>query len=293
MKDTTSLTRIAKGISGTIEDKLSSVGLLYRIFYRAKDSTSIDEKISLKKYATTNKKLQDAIGIRIAAYFHDDLNIISKIINDCFTCENNTIDELSDSQFSPERMNYVFKVPNAYIDEFNICVSSNYIDSTFEIQIRTVLSEGWHEVEHDMRYKCKEDWDGYKDESRVLNGIWATLSNCDWAMMTLFDQLAYNNYKNHEWTSLVRNKFRIRISNIKLSEDISSYMSNEDNGFSKKIFKTNRDYILDIIYTNKLHIPLNANNVIYLINYFIIKDKYISSITPVQLLEIFKLPAQR
>jgi ppGpp synthetase/RelA/SpoT-type nucleotidyltranferase len=33
------------------------------------------------------------------------------------------------------------------------------VDNTFEIQFRTTLSEGWHEVDHLMRYKCKPDWE--------------------------------------------------------------------------------------------------------------------------------------
>ena len=45
------------------------------------------------------------------------------------------------------------------------------IEPTFKIQIRTVFSEGWHEVEHDLRYKCKDDWEGCELYSHTLNGI--------------------------------------------------------------------------------------------------------------------------
>lgn len=30
---------------------------------------------------------------------------------------------------------------------------SDYIDDTFEVQVRTNSFEGWHEIEHDLRYK--------------------------------------------------------------------------------------------------------------------------------------------
>nr|WP_255419996.1 MULTISPECIES: hypothetical protein [Parabacteroides] len=44
------------------------------------------------------------------------------------------------------------------LEEFNTwkkrySESFKNIDSTFKIQVRTTLSEGWHEIEHNMRYK--------------------------------------------------------------------------------------------------------------------------------------------
>lgn len=44
-------------------------------------------------------------------------------------------------------------------------------DATYEIQFRTTLSEGWHEIDHALRYKCKTDWDKHEDEERAFNGI--------------------------------------------------------------------------------------------------------------------------
>ncbi|MBK7959276.1 MAG: hypothetical protein IPK03_14995 [Bacteroidetes bacterium] len=32
-------------------------------------------------------------------------------------------------------------------------VNNSLVDSTFEVQLRTILSEGWHEIDHDLRYK--------------------------------------------------------------------------------------------------------------------------------------------
>ena len=39
------------------------------------------------------------------------------------------------------------ELSNVDINEFDAAL----IDNTYEIQLRTVLSEGWHEVEHDLR----------------------------------------------------------------------------------------------------------------------------------------------
>lgn len=47
-----------------------------------------------------------------------------------------------------------------------------YIDDTFEIQIKTMFFEGWHEIEHDMRYKGEELWKNYKAFLVILTAFW-------------------------------------------------------------------------------------------------------------------------
>jgi len=269
------LHRIAAIISRDIEEKFNKIGLLYRIFYRAKDHLSIEEKINKKKYSENGKKLQDSIGIRIAAYFHDDLKLIKNILQDSYQLDNQTIDLPKENEFSPERMNLVFKLNTEYYDDFITTKTNPLVDSTFEVQIRTILSEGWHEVEHDLRYKCKDDWKKYYEESRILNGIWANLSNCDWSMNALFHRLAYNNYKSKEWPAMIRNKFRIRIKNSTLSDYIYKYMSDTKNNFSKELFRCDREEFLTALYKSKIDIPLIYDNVIYLVNFLSIKDEFI------------------
>ena len=78
---------------------------------------------------------------------------------------------------------------------------------TFEVQIRTTFSEGWHEVDHEVRYKHKEAWEQHYEFSRELNGIYATLEVCDRSMVNLLERLAYRNYKNMEIEAMVRHKF--------------------------------------------------------------------------------------
>ena len=92
------------------------------------------------------------------------------------------------------------RVPNNLQQDMKAAIKEtgyeDLIDNTYEVQIRTILSEGWHEVEHDLRYKCKEEWNEFKEESRLLNGIYATLESSEWSMLTLFDRLSYSQYKN-------------------------------------------------------------------------------------------------
>lgn len=273
------LERISRRIATDIDEKLQAVGILFRIFSRVKDTASAEEKISTKEYASTGKKLQDLVGVRIAAYFHDDIDLIYKIVADHFDILDETIDSPKDDHFSPERHNIVLKIPVQHIEEFQQVNKNPLIDSTFELQIRTVLSEGWHEVEHDMRYKCKEEWANHSDLSRVLNGIWATLSNCDWSTISLFEEMAYRNYKNYEWQSMLRNKFRIRLAKSKLDSELANYYS-KNSEFTKRIYRIERNNFLNELYKSKAKLPLTYDNISFMMNFFFIKDSHITSITP-------------
>ena len=164
------------------------------------------------------------------------------------------------------------------------------IDTTFEIQIRTVFSEGWHEVEHDMRYKCEDSWKEYEDYLRILYGIFATLNTCDWAMVKLFSDLAHDNYKRGQWDDMIRNKFRVKMKDGKLSENIK-VLFDEDHEVAKAIYRYDREQLMDILYNMRFNFPLTADIIVQLINLdidvseklkeetnSILKEKFIQSI---------------
>lgn len=150
------------------------------------------------------------------------------------------------------------------------------IDNTYEVQIRTILSEGWHEVEHDLRYKCKEEWDEFKEESRLLNGIYATLESSEWSMLTLFDRLSYSQYKNKVWNSMLRNKMRVRFADKGLSEELCEYLSNNNNT-AKLLYRANRTKILKLVMEKGFAYPLTYDTVLHLINHIIVKDKMLAN----------------
>ena len=168
---------VVPALEKQISDTLKRAGIYHRIFSRAKTPASILEKIQRKRYPTEEGKiLQDIIGIRIALYFVDDLAICRQIIEKIFKSVGTEATELNPNIFAPERLNIVCKIPEDLISYFRPDLWSSFpIDSTFEVQIRTVFSEGWHEIEHDVRYKSESDWNAQPDLSRNLNGILATL----------------------------------------------------------------------------------------------------------------------
>ncbi len=287
--DELSLKRIKNSIIEDLTSKLNKYGFLFRVFGRVKSIKSMNKKIAGKE-DKENYKLQDLIGIRITTYFSDDIDIVRKIL----IKESNYIDfsvgeERGDKIFGPDKINLIFNFSQEHWRE--ITESSRdfkNIDRTYEIQLRTVLSEGWHEVEHDLRYKCKSDWESHQDLSRTLNGIFATLETSDWSMVSLFDKLSYLNYKEKNWSAMIRNKFRIRIDDDKISEMVLVVLNQESNFLAKNIYKINRESFLDKMIKHDINVPLKYDNIIYLVIYFFV-DNYSEIINiPSEFIEIIE-----
>ncbi len=288
------LTYVITSIENELKRVLDNAGIYYRIFARQKSNESIEKKLASKKekYVSEGKKMQDIIGIRIVFYFMEDVKIISDYLhsednyvddsdsqNDIKNAEGqiSSIHNLSDKLFMPTRLNIVMRMNEkdteslyrelANSDEERY--DTSLIDNTYEIQLRTVLSEGWHEVEHDLRYKTQnEDWWTYCDEeSRMLNGIYATLETSERAMDYIFSSIAYKNYKKSEWNAMLKNHLRIHFQKSELSQQILDIL-NEDKTLCKSIFRANRRDIIDKLLSCGRY-PLLMDNLVFLINRFI------------------------
>jgi len=198
-----------------------------------------------------------------------------------------TIDENLTTEFKPTRTNLIFKLPEEFLPEFNNVIGNKCIDPTFELQLRTIFSEGWHEVEHDLRYKCKDDWNDYPELSRTFNGILASLETHEWSIIQLFDRLAYSHYKSNNVSAMIRTKLRIRLQDFIITENLLQFIET-DNSLLKDFFKIDRFTVVSLLLSNKPIFPLTIDNVIYFINYVFLKNKEIIDITPEILIEDFK-----
>lgn len=275
-------THISKEIHKKIENELSRIGILFRVFSRIKTKESLSNKINKieGKYSENGKKIQDIFGIRVALYFPDDTEIAQIAIEKIFDIdrESSTIDMPDHSSFEATRHNLIFKLTEELIQECSICQKEPLVDSTFEVQLRTILSEGWHEVEHDLRYKHSSDWDQHDDLNRALNGIYASLETADWSMMKVFEELAHRHYKSKEWEQMLRTKFRIRFLG-KLKSDIKTYFtSNHD--CIKFIFQVTRIKLIKTIAEKNIEIPLTYDNIVYIINFYYLKDEMLRDLCP-------------
>lgn len=278
------LSEESKVIEEYINNHLKDSGLIYRVFSRAKSKDSVIKKAKMKseKYINENKKMQDSIGVRIVLYFSEDIDITISMLEDLFELDSIEYDRPDVDTFCPQRINIVLKKPD-HIKRVDSGVSEKcLIDNTFEVQIRTIFSEGWHEVEHDFRYKYKSDWEDEKEMSRDLNGLFAVLEICDRNIVGVLDNVAYNKYKKQLWESMIRNRFRLRFDKKPLSENIAKTVKNDTN-ISKRIFRFPKNQLVGLFY--RTGIPVTFDNVVFLINHYAIKDDGIYDIMSQDLLD--------
>lgn len=274
---------IAEALKSEIESVLTSAALLFRVFARAKTRQSIQSKFAIKNYGseTNDNKMQDLYGVRVALYFPDDTSLAQMLLKSKYQHDDtsSTIDLPTDATFGPTRCNLIFRLPERLSKTSSILRSEPRIDKTFEVQFRTVFSEGWHEIEHDLRYKCKDDWNTHKDLNRAFNGLIATLETCDWAIIKLFEDLARRHYKAKEWLPMLRTKFRLRWQSHDLNTDIQELLNN-NNELAKKIFRIDRQNLLTKLVTSRIDLPITPSNLIFICNHFFIKSDTISELAP-------------
>ena len=286
---------IERNIKGEIESVLKRTGVLYRLFSRIKVADSIKEKIDRKRknnegYNPKGKLMQDIIGFRITTYFSDDVSILIDYFSSYFDKIELQFDSSDKEAFKPLRKNLICKMNKEDFKIFNDLKMTDkdsfaLIDSTFEIQFRTTLSEGWHEVDHNMKYKCQNEW---KDsQTRILNGIYATLETSDHALITLFEDNAYQHYKEKNWTAMFRNKYRLRFDLKPLSSEISEILDSEIE-LAKSFFRIERSEIINQIMNTPIRMKISFDNIVFLCNYLKVKDKRIYELTTGILKDDFK-----
>ena len=260
------LERIATQLTSDISKSLSRCGLMFRIFSRVKTESSIRHKLEVK-YASKKTRIQDMIGMRIVVYFQDDVDVLA-LYYSVGDVVKKSIDEFDSSTFRPQRLNITSRIPAEMTEEFYAALPEQFrdcVEPTYEIQIRTVFSEGWHEVEHDLRYKCKEDWEGCESYSRALNGVIATLETAEWNMKSLFADMARHNFRHSNYTAMLRNKFHLRFKSEALSENLNTYL-NEHRHLAEDLLNADRLIVVYTMLTHKANFSLTYDNLLFLIN---------------------------
>lgn len=283
---------VEKRLKEKLVNELTRTGLLFRLFSRVKEQLSIEEKFTRKTYSPDSELMQDLVGFRITTYFNDDVKIAVDLCEKIFDKVELVYDEPSSEVFKPLRKNMICRMPEYETRIFEEMKPNNpqfeLIDNTFEIQFRTTLSEGWHEVDHLMRYKCKPDWEPLTAEGRMLNGIYATLETNDQALKALFDDISYQHYKSKKWEAMLRNKLRLRFLLKSLDAEIIDYL-NANPEVGKKIFKLNRNKILKTYIDSTLAFPATFDNWMYFINHCFLRNEFITSKTQPILKDEFEL----
>lgn len=256
-----------------IEEKLKKAGFYYRIVYRVKELDSMVEKLLYKDYRRVggeneDKKMQDLVGIRIILYFADDLPICRNLLDTLFIEPGHwNTTEINEYEFKAMKINGIFRLP-AYLSKTIVnSALSDYVDDTFEIQVRTNSFEGWHEIEHDLRYKGSAFGIGNEVLARKMNSILATLELCDDSVVKLLEDLGHQHYKDKKWTDMVRCHYRLKMTNEALNEEIKQIFY-EDNELAKTFFKFDRCIVIEYFWktTADRAYLLNVNTIIKTVN---------------------------
>ena len=280
MKDI--LNDISQELTDGISRSLSRCGLMYRIFSRVKTSDSIRHKLNVK-YADKKVKIQDMIGIRIVLYFQDDVDALA-VYYSAKDVVKKSIDEYDSSTFKPQRLNITRHIPENMVEDFFSAVPDEFkelVEPTYEIQIRTVFSEGWHEVEHDLRYKCRDNWEGCDKYSRALNGVIATLETAEWNMRAVFSEMARHNFQHSDFTSMIRNKFHLKFSDHSISPELDAFLK-RNRHLAESILNADRLIVIFTLLSHTETFTMTYDNMIFLINRIEMMDAELRKLEPGQ-----------
>ena len=279
------INNVKMSLLNTLVTKLNNAGIYFNSTSRIKSESSLLHKLETGKYSMQEggRKIQDIIGIRINLFYLEDMDICVKILEETFLLDNWSKTKNEENKFEAQKCNGVFRIPSKYLRNIPASVWNKPFDQTFEVQLRTVLFEGWHEIEHEMRYKYKlgsdsketDLWTGHEDLSRVMNSIIANLELCDWSIMQIFNSIHDSQYKEKNWENAIRSKYRLRITQDPLKPELREYLDNNPDIVAQFHTVSKRE-LVEILLNKKYHKELTPDRVIYLINKEIVHNEYIS-----------------
>ena len=260
---------VEQDLKRIISDRLEQCGMYFRVFSRIKTSVSMERKFATKGY-DEERKLQDLIGVRINLYYDDDVSLCQYIMEQTFQVIEWSASERNEDEFKPTKLNGVFRLPTYLRTLISSATWDMCIDDTFEIQIKTIFFEGWHEIEHDMRYKGEELWEQYPGFSRYFNSILATLELCDKSIVRLFEDLGHDLYKSGQWLDMIRSHFRIKLTDTPMYPELEAILDEDQqqniNSLAKRIYKTPKKVLVDQLLKRVRRIPINVNTIVALLN---------------------------
>ena len=279
------INNVKMSLLNTLVTKLNNAGIYFNSTSRIKSESSLLHKLETGKYSMQEggRKIQDIIGIRINLFYLEDMDICEKILEETFLLDNWSKTKNEENKFEAQKCNGVFRIPSKYLRNIPASVWNKPFDQTFEVQLRTVLFDGWHEIEHEMRYKYKlgsdsketDLWTGHEDLSRVMNSIIANLELCDWSIMQIFNSIHDSQYKEKNWENAIRSKYRLRITQDPLKPELREYLDNNPDIVAQFHTVSKRE-LVEILLNKKYHKELTPDRVIYLINKEIVHNEYIS-----------------
>ena len=144
---------------------------VHSITTRVKHPTSLRRKLLLKEYKRPSAELTDQLGLRVIAYFQDDVDRLVALLKAFLVIdERKSVDKrgvLGPREFGYRSVHLVGRLQGI---PFGTQRRPRLDSRWYEVQVRSLLEEGWAEIEHDVVYKA-----GIKYDREVLRE-WGALA---------------------------------------------------------------------------------------------------------------------
>ena len=187
---------------------------------RVKDRDHLEEKCKRPgKNYTSISEVTDVIGVRVIAYFEDEVDRIGALIEREFEVDReNSIDKrkvLDPDRFGYLSLHYVCALSTV---RGQLPENKRFKDLKCEIQIRSVLQHAWAEIEHDLGYKAGSVIPA--PIRRRFSQLAGLLELADQEFLRIRDDLA--EYTSHVKSALPSATSQIEIDEVSIAAFISS-----------------------------------------------------------------------
>jgi putative GTP pyrophosphokinase len=152
----------ARRIKSLIGDLLQKIPDLkvHTVESRVKTPGSLADKVSRpgKAYSDPLREVSDLVGLRIVAYYADDVTKITEMIRAEFSVIDGESQDTS-KRLAPDQFGYlsVHHVVNLSNSRGGLAEWSDFKNVKMEIQVRTVLQHAWAAISHALQYKQDAD----------------------------------------------------------------------------------------------------------------------------------------
>lgn len=148
-------------LKGLIEALLDQSNIQFQVVeHRTKTVESFREKITRanKNYSDPLREIKDLAGLRIIAYYSEDVESMCKLFENEFEIDTqNSVDKgklLQPNEFGYRSIHYIAVLP---VQRRELLEWIRFAGLSFEIQIRTVVQHAWAAISHALDYKSDED----------------------------------------------------------------------------------------------------------------------------------------
>lgn len=143
----------SRGLENLVGEALRSSRWEVQVTSRAKSPHSLLGKLRRKAYSDSAGMISDLIGVRVIAYYQDDVDRVVELLRDRFDIDAaRSVDQrrrLAASRFGYQSVHLV-----AFAPELNtVGVERPTTVRCFEIQVRSFLEHAWAEADHEITYK--------------------------------------------------------------------------------------------------------------------------------------------